>query len=169
MTGETDKFLSDFINMGHYVAWAEAAHESWRETKASQGWTYGPERDNARKTNPLMVAFGELPAGAQGLSSLTPYALVNFFRVTVGEKPLTELDGILAEMVADPQSALLRRLAEYIHSHFIAAQLAKGETVDTRGDLLVYESLDDETKSWDVQLALDMIKYLRREIAMQVK
>jgi len=169
VNGETDQFLSEFINTGRYVAWAEAAHESWRETKASQGWTYGPERDKTRKTNPLMVPFSDLPAVVQGPSSLTPYALVNFFRVTVGAKTLAELDGILAAVVADSHSELLRQLPEYIHSHFVAAQLAKGETVETRDDLLVYEALDDETQSWDIQLALEMIKYLRQEISKQVK
>jgi hypothetical protein len=168
VSGKTNQFLSEFINKGGYMAWAEAAHDSWRETKASQGWTYGPERDNVRKTNPFMVSFADLPAEVQGLSSLTPYALVNFFRVTAGEKSLAELDGILAAVVTGSRSELLRQLAEYIHSHFIAAQLAKGETVETRDDLRIYEALDTETKSWDVQLALDMIEYLRQEIARQM-
>lgn len=169
MSGETYWVLSELINTGRYMAWAEAAHETWRETKVSQGWTYGPERDSARKTNPYMLAFGDLPPGKKGASSLTPYAVVNFFRVIAGEKSLTELDALLAAIVADQAPDLLKRLAEYIHSHFMAAQIFRGETVETRDDLLVYEILDDETKSWDIGLALDMVKYLRQEISKRVK
>ena len=169
MNGETKRFLSDFINSGRYIAWAEAAHDSWRQTKESQGWRYGPERDNARKTNPAMVDFANLRADTRGQSSLTPYAVVNFFRVTVGDKSLSKLDELLAAILAGQNPELLSQLGEYVHSHFVAAQLARGETVETRDDLLVYEALDEETKSWDVQLALDMIKYLRQEISQQLK
>ena len=86
MTSETYKFLSDLINNGRYVDWADEAHEAWRQTKASQGWSYGPERDNDKKTNPLMKPFTELPADAQGQNSLTPYAVVNFFRLYAADK-----------------------------------------------------------------------------------
>ncbi|MEW5958137.1 MAG: RyR domain-containing protein [Chloroflexota bacterium] len=165
MNGETKRFLSDFINTGRYIAWAEAAHESWRKTKESQGWKYGPARDNARKTNPALVDFADLRADTRGQSSLTPYAVVNFFRVTAGDKSLSELDELLAAILAGQNPELLSQLGEYVHSHFTAAQLAKGQTVETRDDLQVYEALDDETKSWDTQLALDMIGYLRQEIS----
>ncbi len=169
MNVETKHFLSDFINSGRYIAWAEAAHDSWRQTKESQGWRYGLERDNARKINPAMVDFADLRADTRGQSSLTPYAVVNFFRVTAGDRSLSELDELLAAILAGQNPELLGQLGEYIHSHFVAAQLARGETVETRDDLLVYEALAEETKSWDIQLALDMIKYLRQEISQQLK
>lgn len=36
-------------------------HDTWIAAKARQGWTYGPERDEARKLSPLLVPYGDLP------------------------------------------------------------------------------------------------------------
>lgn len=165
MASETYKFLTDLINHGRYVEWADEAHETWRQTKESQGWRYGPERDNDQKTNPMLVPFEELPAEARGQNSLTPYAVVNFFRLYAADKTLAELDSLLDSIVAGQNPNLFERLGEYIHSHFLAAQLAKGETVDTRNDMLVYEALDDDTKSWDKESALEVIRHLQKAIA----
>jgi len=38
----------------------EEAHDSWWEAYKKLGWTYGPERDDAKKTHPDMVPFNEL-------------------------------------------------------------------------------------------------------------
>jgi hypothetical protein len=43
-----------------------AEHEAWRAERESQGWTYGPVRDNIAKTNPLLVAFDALPEREKG-------------------------------------------------------------------------------------------------------
>jgi len=91
--------------------------------------------------------------------------VVNFFRLYAADKTLAELDWLLESIVAGQNPNLLERLGEYIHSHFLAAQLAKGETVDTRDDMLVYEALDDDTKSWDKESALEVIHHLRGMIA----
>jgi hypothetical protein len=164
LNGEVYKFLTDLINNGRYMDWADEAHETWRRTKQSQGWRYGPDTDRTKKTNPNMVPFAELPATARGQNSLTPYAVVNFFRIYAAGKSLAELDEIFATVVEARNSALLERLGEYVHSHFLAAQLAKGETINTRSDMIVYEALDEDTKSWDTQSALEVIKFLRQEI-----
>ncbi|MDX1548109.1 MAG: RyR domain-containing protein [Rhodothermales bacterium] len=36
-------------------------HERWRAERLAQGWTYGPVKDVAAKTNPALVPFDELP------------------------------------------------------------------------------------------------------------
>lgn len=36
-------------------------HEVWSETRISQGWTYGPERNDELKTHPCLVPYEELP------------------------------------------------------------------------------------------------------------
>lgn len=36
-------------------------HEVWAQTRISQGWTYGDERDDEQKTHPCLVPFDELP------------------------------------------------------------------------------------------------------------
>ena len=36
-------------------------HEVWAETRIKQGWTYGPERNDDKKTHPCLVPYEELP------------------------------------------------------------------------------------------------------------
>jgi hypothetical protein len=39
---------------------AEMEHQRWMRERLDQGWTYGPERDNARKVHPLLVPWDDL-------------------------------------------------------------------------------------------------------------
>ena len=36
-------------------------HEVWAETRISQGWTYGEQRNDEMKTHPCLVPYEELP------------------------------------------------------------------------------------------------------------
>ena len=36
-------------------------HEVWSETRIRQGWTYGEQRDDKKKTHPCLVPYEELP------------------------------------------------------------------------------------------------------------
>lgn len=47
---------------------AKLEHDRWREERASQGWTYGPQRDEARHTNPHLVAWEELPEATRAFN-----------------------------------------------------------------------------------------------------
>ena len=40
---------------------AENVHENWAAGRIREGWVYGSERDDARKTTPCLVPYGELP------------------------------------------------------------------------------------------------------------
>lgn len=40
---------------------AENVHEVWAQSRISQGWTYGPERNDALKHHPCLVPYNELP------------------------------------------------------------------------------------------------------------
>lgn len=40
---------------------AENAHEVWAAARMKEGWTYGPERDDARKKHPDLVPYSSLP------------------------------------------------------------------------------------------------------------
>lgn len=42
-------------------AMARNVHEVWAATRISQGWQYGPERNDALKQHPCLVAYDELP------------------------------------------------------------------------------------------------------------
>ena len=36
-------------------------HEVWAQTRISQGWTYGEQRDDELKTHPCLIPYEELP------------------------------------------------------------------------------------------------------------
>lgn len=40
---------------------AKNVHEVWSRNRMNEGWTYGPERDDAKKTHPCLVPYEELP------------------------------------------------------------------------------------------------------------
>lgn len=40
---------------------ARNVHEVWAQTRLQQGWTYGPERDDAKKKHPCLVPYDSLP------------------------------------------------------------------------------------------------------------
>lgn len=40
---------------------AKNVHEVWAQTRISQGWTYGAERNDALKHHPCLVPYEELP------------------------------------------------------------------------------------------------------------
>lgn len=42
---------------------AENAHEVWAAQRISQGWAYGPRRDDSAKETPCLVPYQELPEG----------------------------------------------------------------------------------------------------------
>lgn len=40
---------------------AENVHENWSRSRIAEGWTYGENRDNVRKTTPCLVPYDQLP------------------------------------------------------------------------------------------------------------
>ena len=40
---------------------ARNVHEVWAQSRISQGWTYGPERNDALKHHPCLVPYEDLP------------------------------------------------------------------------------------------------------------
>lgn len=40
---------------------ARNVHEVWAQNRISEGWTYGPVRDDALRHHPCLVAYDELP------------------------------------------------------------------------------------------------------------
>lgn len=49
----------DLIELREAIA--ENAHEVWAYNRKQEGWTYGPERDDAKKLHPDMIAYNRLP------------------------------------------------------------------------------------------------------------
>jgi len=44
---------------------AENTHELWAAQRMSEGWRYGPRRDDASKQHPDLVPYAALPDGEQ--------------------------------------------------------------------------------------------------------
>jgi hypothetical protein len=42
---------------------AENTHEVWARQRIADGWTHGPERDDAQKHHPCLVPYAELSEG----------------------------------------------------------------------------------------------------------
>jgi ryanodine receptor 2 len=40
---------------------AKNVHEVWAESRIDQGWTWGEERNDQRKTHPCLVPYEQLP------------------------------------------------------------------------------------------------------------
>lgn len=40
---------------------ARNVHEVWAQSRISQGWTYGPERNDVLKHHPCLIPYEELP------------------------------------------------------------------------------------------------------------
>lgn len=49
------------IGLTHLDATPEENHQTWLDTKISQGWKYGEKKDFKMKTHPDIVPFDELP------------------------------------------------------------------------------------------------------------
>ena len=55
-----DIVLSEELN-GLVEAMAKNVHDVWAESRISQGWTYGPERNDELKHHPCLVPYEDLP------------------------------------------------------------------------------------------------------------
>ena len=40
---------------------AENTHEVWSQSRLSEGWTYGPRRDDAKLKHPDLIPYADLP------------------------------------------------------------------------------------------------------------
>ena len=40
---------------------AKNVHDTWAASRISQGWTYGKQRNDEKKTHPCLVPYEELP------------------------------------------------------------------------------------------------------------
>lgn len=164
MTMNIEELLTKFVNEAKYEEWAAEAHEEWRKTKLEQGWACGPERDSGKKTNPFLVPFEELPASHKGLNCVTPYAVLNWLLKEWYRIPIDDFLDTLDMLIEDKLPNASWNISEYVHSHFIAAQLAMGANAAIRDDLVTFDSLDEETQSWDTNMAIAVLKQIKKAI-----
>lgn len=53
----------DLETLGELLA--KNTHENFVQLRMNEGWTYGPFRDDFKKTNPTLVPYDELPKEEQ--------------------------------------------------------------------------------------------------------
>lgn len=58
----SDVILTDDLNELQ-EAIAENAHDIWSHNRISEGWSYGPKRDDSKKQTPDLIPYDRLPDG----------------------------------------------------------------------------------------------------------
>lgn len=59
-------------------ALAENVHNTWAKGRMDDGWTYGHERDDAKKHHPCLVPYGELPESEKEYDRNTAISTLKF-------------------------------------------------------------------------------------------
>ncbi len=54
----TVELPKDLLDLTEEIA--EQVHEIWAQGRIADGWTYGDERDDGKKTTPCLVPYSEL-------------------------------------------------------------------------------------------------------------
>ena len=57
---------------------AKNVHEVWALERIKEGWTYGPVRDDEKKTTPCLVPYEELPESEKEYDRLTAFETLKF-------------------------------------------------------------------------------------------
>ena len=59
-------------------ALAENVHDTWAKGRMDDGWTYGPERDDAKKHHPCLVPYNELSESEKEYDRNTAISTLKF-------------------------------------------------------------------------------------------
>lgn len=57
---------------------AKNVHEVWSAGRIREGWTYGPVRDDTKKTHPCLVPYEELPESEKDYDRATSQETLKF-------------------------------------------------------------------------------------------
>ena len=57
---------------------AENVHAQWAAGRIADGWTYGKERDDLKKTTPCLVPYSELPESEKEYDRATAHTTLKF-------------------------------------------------------------------------------------------
>ena len=58
---DTSKVVLDTAIAGLTELLAKNAHDNWAKQRMSEGWRYGPKRDDPKKEHPCLVPYEQLP------------------------------------------------------------------------------------------------------------
>ncbi len=57
---------------------AENVHENWSVGRIADGWVYGEERNDAKKTTPCLVPYSSLPEREKDFDRITAMETIKF-------------------------------------------------------------------------------------------
>lgn len=101
----SDVVLTDDLNELR-EAIAENAHEVWAVERLAQGWSFGPERNDAKKENPCMVPYSQLPEKEKDFDrsmAMDTIKLLKKLGYDIIKREDTELYRILKERIRNSQ------------------------------------------------------------------
>lgn len=101
----SDVVLTDDLNELR-EAIAENAHEVWAVERLAQGWSFGPERNDAKKENPCMVPYSQLPEKEKDFDrnmAMDTIKLLKKLGYDIIKREDTELYRILRERIRNSQ------------------------------------------------------------------
>jgi len=145
---------------------AETAHEIYGETKKAEGFVFGPEKNEAKKTNPWLIPYAQLPEGAKEANRANVRAIpqklaaAGYIMIPArSNQPAPEFSG-----------AELEKLARLEHEIWMAAKHAAGfepghptPAEPKRNEYLVeWEKLDETVKDIDRGLIKNIPRILAR-------
>ena len=64
---------------------AEQVHDVWSQGRIAEGWTYGEERNDQKKTHPCLIPYADLPDSEREYDRATAFATLKLI-VALGYK-----------------------------------------------------------------------------------
>lgn len=116
----TDVILTeDFNELREAIA--ENAHDVWAVERQSQGWTYGPYRDDSKKETPCMVPYSQLPDSEKKFDrdmAMNTLKLVKKLGYDLIKREDTELYQVLKKRIQDSDETFFcRQCGNPIYKH----------------------------------------------------
>lgn len=139
---ETDSSLFVFTE-GEVELLAEKEHDRWMIAKAADGWTYGREKDPARKTHPSLVPYGDLTREDRDRDRL---AVRNIPKL---------LATVNLKVVRNP-SIFREELARAIHEAYVERRLLEGSVAVDDSALKPWNRLPEALKELNRHQAADL-------------
>ena len=100
---------------------AENAHDVWAVERQAQGWTYGPERNDATKQTPCMVAYSQLPDSEKKFDrdmAMNTLKLVKKLGYDLIKREDTELYKLLKQRIENAEDEFrCRKCGNAIYKH----------------------------------------------------
>ena len=100
---------------------AENAHDVWALERLSQGWTYGPNRNDAQKQTPCMVPYSQLPDSEKKFDrdmAMSTLKLVKKLGYDLIKREETELYKVLKQRIQSSYEEFhCRRCGNVIYKH----------------------------------------------------